>query len=46
MRKSISMEQRFKAIVFLLNQNEVDAIAGYIPMTQPIFDSILDNLHL
>ena len=34
---------RFKATIFLLDQEEVDAIGGAIPMTQELFDSILDK---
>ena len=34
---------RFKALVFLLDQEEVDAVLGAVPMTQELCDSILDK---
>lgn len=35
--------ERLKAIVFLLNQDEVDAITGYSSMTQQTFDRIMEK---
>ncbi len=44
MKKSkVNAEERLKAIIFLLDQDEVDAITGYSPMTQQAFDSILEK---
>lgn len=34
---------RFTALTFLLNQEELDACLGAVPMTQELFDSILER---
>ena len=34
---------RFTALTFLLNQEELDAFSGAVLMTQELFDSILDK---
>ena len=34
---------RFKALVFLLDQEEVDVVLGAVSMTQELYDNILDK---
>lgn len=34
---------RFNALVFLLDEEETDAVTGYIPMTQELYNSILNK---